>query len=124
MRRLVHLSYTEWLRAGTAVPGDKKAQRILHLTEVSEDNRVRFFSLISNKRTRNLPNEERLRELGLFSPEKIRLREYLITVFQHLKGSYKEDRGSLFTKSYTETIKGNRYKLHWERFHLDRRNVL
>ncbi|GAB0182117.1 hypothetical protein GRJ2_000677000 [Grus japonensis] len=45
--------------------------------------------------------------------------EERFTVFQYLKGNYKEDGGSLFMRSYMEKTRGNRYKLHWERFHLD-----
>ncbi|KAK4828698.1 hypothetical protein QYF61_000536 [Mycteria americana] len=63
-----------------------------------------------------LPYGERLKEL------EEKAQRDLNTVFQYLKGSYKEDRSSLFTSSHMEMTRGNGYKLHWERFHLDIRN--
>lgn len=68
----------------------------------------------------NLPYQERLKELGLFSLKKAYAD--LILVYQYLKGSYREEGGPLFTRSHTEKTKDNRYKLYQERFHLNIRN--
>ncbi|KAK4812701.1 hypothetical protein QYF61_013726 [Mycteria americana] len=64
--------------------------------------------------------ESRLRQLGLFSLEK-RLRGHLIIVFQYLKGGYKKDGDSLFTRSHVEKTRSNGYKLLLGRFQLDTR---
>ena len=69
----------------------------------------------------SLPYEERSRELGLFSLEKRRLRGDLITMFQYLKGGYKEDGDSGFTRSHMEKMRGNGYKLLLGRVRLDTR---
>jgi len=60
----------------------------------------------------NLPHEERLKKLGLFSLEKTRLRGDLIRASQYLKGSHKDEKGSVFTRSHMEKARDNRYKLH------------
>lgn len=69
----------------------------------------------------NLSYAERRKGLGLCTPEKAQ--RDIIAVFQYLKGSYKEDRGSLFTRSHTEKIRGNGYMLHTEMFYLNIRKI-
>ena len=57
----------------------------------------------------------------MFSLEKRRLREDLIILYQYLRSSYKEDGGSVFTRSYMEGTRGNGHKLLLGRFRLDTR---
>lgn len=64
----------------------------------------------------NLPYEESLKEV--FSPQRQGGSGDLTTIFQYLKGGYKEDGGSPITRSHMEKTWGNGSKLHWERFHL------
>lgn len=67
-----------------------------------------------------LKNEERLRELGLISLVKRRLREDL-TVFQYLKGIYKTDGDPPFTRVTWQRPGVKEYKLFLGRFHLGTR---
>jgi len=54
--------------------------------------------------------EERLREFGLLSLEKRRLREDLIAAFRCLKGAYKKDGDRLFSRACCNRTHGNGFK--------------
>ena len=66
-----------------------------------------------DQRTGKLPHKDRLGALGLFSLEKRRLRGDLITMYQFLRGSYKEDGDSLFTRSHMERTRGMDTNCSW-----------
>ena len=72
----------------------------------------------------HLSCEDRLRQLGLFSLEKRRLRAQFIEAFQYIKRAYMKHGERFFKRAGSDRTRGNGFNLKENRFRLDVRKKL
>lgn len=93
-------------------PGNNRSDA-QHKRDMDIHDRIQWSA---TRLMKGLEHEERLRGLGLFSPEKGRLRWGFINAFKYLKGGCKDNRSRFFSVVISARTGGNGPNLKHRRF--------